>query len=426
VKPIETPSTGHNLVSSEEWLKARKAFLAKEKEFTRQRDELSRLRRELPWERVDKNYVFETADGKQSLADLFKGRSQLIVYHFMLGPGWEAGCPSCSFLGDHFDGQIVHLNARDVTFLVVSRAPLAEIEAFKRRMGWHFNWVSSFGSDFNYDYQASFDPDDLAKGEVYYNYNKQGFGATEGPGASVFHKDKTGSVFHTYSTYGRGLDIFLGVYNFLDLTPKGRDEEGLQFSMSWVRHHDRYNDNYKVDPAASYKAPEVLPALPVRIEHVAARRVASVRHIGPYAECGEAWGKLIPALASEGVLGADSIKIGIGHDNPAVIPLSDLRYDACVSVDVDYKAPDGIFEQIIPGGEYAIATLTGPYDRLAGAYRFLLEDWLPRSGRKKADHPPYEVYVSDATKTAPESLVTEIYVPLRSAEPEAGCCGEHK
>ena len=223
------------------WLTARKDLLAKEKEFTRLRDELSRRRREMPWEKVEKNYIFDGPKGKETLADLFDGRSQLIVYHFMFGPGWKEGCPSCSFLADNFDGARIHLAQRDATLAVVSRASLPEIEAFKKRMGWRFPWVSSFGSDFNFDYRVSFAKDELADRKRPYNYGTAGFASEEGPGASVFYKHENGQIFHTYSTYGRGLDILLTAYNFLDLTPKGRDEEGMvPHSMAWVRHHDRY------------------------------------------------------------------------------------------------------------------------------------------------------------------------------------------
>jgi predicted dithiol-disulfide oxidoreductase (DUF899 family) len=245
------------VVSEAEWISERKKLLAKEKEFSRQRDELSRLRREMPWEKVEKKYEFEGPNGKESLADLFGGRHQLIVYHFMFGPGWSEGCPSCSFLGDHFDGSTIHLANRDTTLVVVSRAPLAQIAAFKKRMGWKFKWVSSFGSDFNYDYHVSFTKDQLAKGKVDYNYDMTQFPAEEAPGASVFYKEENGNVFHTYSTYARGLDIFLGAYNFLDITPKGRDEAGLAHSMAWVRHHDRYSEGYVVDPTQSYIPPKI-------------------------------------------------------------------------------------------------------------------------------------------------------------------------
>jgi len=247
------------IVSNAEWVEARKEFLAKEKEFTRQRDELSRQRRELPWEVVNKPYAFDGPKGRETLGDLFGGRSQLIVYHFMMGPGWKEGCASCSYLADHFDGAAIHLANRDVTLAVVSRAPFAEIQAFQKRMGWKFKWVSSFGSDFNYDYQVSSTPEELAKGEVYYNYGMTTFPAEERPGASVFYKHADG-IFHTYSSYARGLDILLGTYNFLDLAPKGRDEDGLAFTMSWVRHHDKYNEGYAVDTSALYKPPAVLSA----------------------------------------------------------------------------------------------------------------------------------------------------------------------
>jgi len=256
MKTVETTGSKHNVVGKEEWLKARTAYLEKEKEFTNLRDELSRQRRELPWERVEQNYQFDSEKGKETLSDLFEGRSQLIIYHFMLGPDWEEGCPSCSFLCDHIDGALAHLNARDVTLVAVSRAPFPQIEAFKKRMGWRFKWVSSYASEFNYDYHVSFTKDEIARGKVYYNYQMQEFGAEEAPGISVFYKDDAGAIFHTYSAYGRGGDILLGTYNYLDLTPKGRAEEGLTFSMAWVRHHDRYDNNYTVNPAAQYSPPK--------------------------------------------------------------------------------------------------------------------------------------------------------------------------
>jgi predicted dithiol-disulfide oxidoreductase (DUF899 family) len=248
----------HSVVSPEEWVVARKEFLAKEKEFTRLRDELSRQRRELPWEKVDKQYVFEGPNGKETLADLFGGRSQLIVYHFMSAPGWSEGCKSCSYLSDHFDGMTIHLANRDTTLLVISRAPLAEIEAFRKRMGWKFKWVSSYGSDFNPDFHVSFPKDGEAKGQATYNYQPIENPIEELPGASVFFRSETGEVFHTYSTYGRGLDILVGTYNFLDLTPKGRDEDGLKHTMAWVRHHDRYASGYFIDATAGYEPPSMV------------------------------------------------------------------------------------------------------------------------------------------------------------------------
>jgi predicted dithiol-disulfide oxidoreductase (DUF899 family) len=248
------------VVSQIEWFAARKDLLAKEKDFTRQRDVLSAERRKLPWVRVDKEYVFDTPGGKETLANLFGGRSQLIVYHFMFGPGWVEGCPSCSFVADHFDGSVVHLAHRDVTLLAASRAPLSQIETFKKRMGWRFQWVSSFANDFNRDYNVSFTKDEMAQGKVYYNYGMRAFGSEEAPGLSVFHKDLGGDVFHTYSSYGRGLDMLMGAYNFLDLAPKGRDEDGLKFSMAWVRHHDKYIDGEAVDPKQTYTPPKIADA----------------------------------------------------------------------------------------------------------------------------------------------------------------------
>ena len=228
----------HKIVSQDEWLSARKALLAKEKDFSKARDALSKQRRDLPWVKVNKPYAFEGPDGKETLADLFGGRSQLLVYHFMLGPGWKAGCPSCSYLADHFDGANIHLVQRDVALVVVSRAPLAEIEAYQQRMGWKFKWVSSYNSDFNHDFGVSFSKEEMA-GEVDYNYTRGKFPSEEAPGLSAFIKDD-GTVFHTYSAYARGLDILLGTYNFLDMAPKGRDEDALPWSMAWVRRHDEY------------------------------------------------------------------------------------------------------------------------------------------------------------------------------------------
>lgn len=224
----------------EEWLAARLELLEEEKALVRNGDEVALQRQQLPWVRVDEDYAFDTADGKRSLAELFEGRSQLVVQHFMLGPGWEQGCKSCSFMADHADGMLIHLANRDVSFVAVSRAPLDEIERFRMRMGWHFNWVSSFGSVFNYDFHVSFTPEERARNEVHYNYRAQPFESDELPGISVFYQDASGEVFHTYSTYRRGVEAMMGTYQLLDLVPKGRDERELRYTMEWVRHHDRY------------------------------------------------------------------------------------------------------------------------------------------------------------------------------------------
>lgn len=248
------------VVSHSEWIEARRQFLSKEKEFTLLRDDLSRQRRELPWEKVEKVYVFEGPRGRETLADLFDGRSQLLIYHFMLGPGWAAGCPSCSYISDGFDGMTIHLAHRDVTLAAVSHAPYAEIEAFKKRMGWKFYWASSFGSDFNFDYHVSATAAEKGTGMADYNYAITEFPSDERPGASVFAKDAGGQIYHTYSTYARGLDILVGAYNFLDLVPKGRDEDGLAFPMAWVRHHDKYDDRYFVDPNQKYEQPKTVKA----------------------------------------------------------------------------------------------------------------------------------------------------------------------
>jgi predicted dithiol-disulfide oxidoreductase (DUF899 family) len=233
----------HPIASRDEWLAARKQLLVKEKELTRLRDQLAAERRALPWVKVEKRYVFDGPHGKETLADLFGGHSQLIVKHFMLGPGWSEGCVGCSFELDHIDGILVHLEQRDVGYVAVSRAPPPEIEAFKERMGWHIKWVSSSGSDFNFDFHVSFRPDEIAKGEGYYNYEIRKIGVDELSGRSVFYKDVNGDVFHTYSSYGRGGEDMLGTYRLLDLVPKGRDETGPNRNLSdWARHHDRYGD----------------------------------------------------------------------------------------------------------------------------------------------------------------------------------------
>lgn len=228
----------HPVVSHEEWLSARTTFLAKEKEFTRLRDELNRQRRELPWEIVEKEYVFEGADGKQTLPELFDGKSQLMVYHFMFDPSWEAGCPHCSFWADNFNPIVVHMNQRDVTMIAVSRAPYAKLAAYRKRMGWDFKWVSSSATDFNFDYRVSFTAEELEKKEAAYNFKTLRPGMAEREGASVFYKDPAGRVFHTYSTYARGIDMLNTAYHYIDLAPKGRDEgDRNQF---WVRRHDEY------------------------------------------------------------------------------------------------------------------------------------------------------------------------------------------
>ena len=232
----------HRVVSRNQWIEERKALLAREKEFTQLRDQLSHARRDLPWVRVDKekDYVFDGAGGKQTLAELFAGRQQLIVYHLMFDPSWEEACSRCSFWADNFNGVLIHLNQRDVSLVAISRAPFAKLAAFQKRMGWSFNWVSSFANDFNHDYHVSFAPEQLAQGEVIYNYRLVKNSMSERPGISVFYKDAGGTIFHTYSCYARGLDMLNVAYHYLDLTPKGRDEEELPFPMAWVRYHDAY------------------------------------------------------------------------------------------------------------------------------------------------------------------------------------------
>lgn len=232
-----TGNATHPVVSQAEWLEARKALLVKEKEHTRLKDQLTQLRMSLPWVKVEKEYVFERPDGKKSLADLFDGRSQLMVYHFMLASGWENGCSGCSFVADHFGGPCLHLPHHDVSMTMVSIAPIDEIERFRTRMGWEIDWVSSAETDFNYDYSASFHQEDLDRGPVLYNFTEQKLSGDEQPGLSFFYRDEDGTTYHTYSTYERGLDVLLTTYDLLDMSPKGRNETG---AMSWVKRHDEY------------------------------------------------------------------------------------------------------------------------------------------------------------------------------------------
>jgi predicted dithiol-disulfide oxidoreductase (DUF899 family) len=234
--------TQHQIVSRDEWIAARKELLRKEKDFTRLRDQLSAERRALPWVNVEKEYLFDTPSGRQSLGDLFDGRSQLVTKHFMFGPDWTDGCVGCSFEMDHIEGALVHLEHHDVSYVVVSRAPLAKIEAFRQRMGWRFRWVSSYGSDFNYDFHVSFTPEQVASGKAYYNYELRDVGIDELSGRSVFCRDEAGDIFHTYSSFARGGELFLSSYAVLDITPKGRDETINGNMTDWVRHHDRYQD----------------------------------------------------------------------------------------------------------------------------------------------------------------------------------------
>ncbi|WP_037084105.1 DUF899 domain-containing protein [Neorhizobium vignae] len=234
-----TMSPKNPVVGREEWLEARRKLLALEKEETRLRDKVRAERQAMPWVKVDKDYVFDTAKGRKSLAELFDGRSQLLIYHFMLGPDWDAGCPGCSFLSDHIDGTLPHLNNHDVTFIAVARAPLDKIETYKKRMGWKFPWVSSFGSDFNFDYHVSFSKEDLAKEKVYYNFREvpPSEAHDELPGLSAFYRNEAGEVFHTYSSYARGGEELIGTLMILDRAPLGRNEDS---TMNFVKRHDEY------------------------------------------------------------------------------------------------------------------------------------------------------------------------------------------
>ena len=230
------------IVSRDEWINARIEHLEKEKQFTRARDELSAARRELPWVKVDQSYEFDGPDGKESLAELFSGCSQLVVYHFMYGPEWEEGCPSCSFWADNYNGTVAHLNHRDINLVAISNAPLDKLEAYKKRMDWNFKWVSSLSTEFNRDYGVTFTPEEIDAGDTFYNFRKRKINLQEAPGISVFYRDGNNNVFHTYSCYSRGLDMLNGAYHMMDLTPKGRGEDELPFTMAWIRRHDAYDN----------------------------------------------------------------------------------------------------------------------------------------------------------------------------------------
>jgi predicted dithiol-disulfide oxidoreductase (DUF899 family) len=247
MKTIEPTLTGHRVVSREEWLKERIALLAEEKEFTRQRDDLTARVRELPWVRVDKNYVFDGLKGRQTLADLFGPHSQLIVYHFMYDPTWSQGCKSCSFVADHYNNLVIHLAHRDISFMTVSKAPFEKLEAFRKRMGWTFPWVSAAHTDFSHDFGVSFTDQELASDKTVYNFTDKPYPIRELPGLSVFYKDVNEDIYHTYSTFARGLEEFLTAYRYVDVTPKGRDEAQTG-GMGWLRHHDRYDGTPFVDP----------------------------------------------------------------------------------------------------------------------------------------------------------------------------------
>lgn len=243
LKVIEQPFTKRKIVSRDEWVAARRALLLQEKELTRRRDELSSKRAELPWVKIEKEYVFDSPAGRETLPDLFAGRGQLAVYHFMFGPGWEQGCPGCSFVCDHLDGANLHLAHHDVTVVAASRGGWREFEPYKKRMGWKFKWVSSGGSDFNYDFHVSATPEELAAGKMNYNFNPEAKAMEEVHGLSTFYKDEQGIVYHRYSTFGRGCEPLIGAYNYLDLMPKGRNEHGAHKNMAdWMRRHDEYVD----------------------------------------------------------------------------------------------------------------------------------------------------------------------------------------
>jgi predicted dithiol-disulfide oxidoreductase (DUF899 family) len=256
MKPTETTLRGHKVVSPEDWIGERKELLRKEKELTRLRDQLAAERRALPWVKIEKKYVFDAPEGKVTLADLFDGRSQLFIKHFMMGPGQVGQCVGCSLEVDHLEGVLVHLQNHDVTYAVVARAPIEEIEAVRKQMGWRFRWVSSYHSDFNYDFNVSFTREEVAAGRAFYNYEHANPGLEDRSGDSVFFKDAAGQIFHSYSTFGRGGEEFLGIYRYLDVTPKGRDENGpYQTLADWVRPRNMYGRSGMVEANGRYHQP---------------------------------------------------------------------------------------------------------------------------------------------------------------------------
>jgi len=250
----------HRVVSREAWLKERIALLAEEKEFTHRRDALAEKVRDLPWVKVEKSYTFDSPTGKKSLADLFGPRSQLVIYHFMFDPTWSQGCMSCSFIADHYNGIVVHLAHRDISLVTVSKAPIEQIDQFRERMGWSFPWVSGANTDFGRDFGVSFTDQELAAETSVYNFNRKPFGIRELPGLSVFIKNSRGDIYHTYSSFARGLEDFLTSYRFIDVTPKGRDEDPSSGMLTWLRHHDRYDDTNFVVPWA--ERPGITAPLP--------------------------------------------------------------------------------------------------------------------------------------------------------------------
>jgi len=401
------------IVSPEQWLAERKQLLVKEKEETRLRDQLSAERRKLPWERVEKQYVFDGPEGKETLADLFGQNSQLIVYHFMFGPDWEEGCPSCSFLADHIGGTLAHLNARDISLVVVSRAPLAKIEAFKKRMGWQFKWVSSYENDFNFDYHVSFTKDEQATGDVYYNYALRQFPSDEAPGNSVFYKNGSGEVFHTYSAYARGCDILLGAYNFLDFAPKGRDEDGLDFTMSWVRHHDKYEDNAVAKPIGIERKP-VVNLEPPRFENAGPMFITGPSKTYTLANIGgisEQWQSFAPYIGKvTGQIG----QAAYGVPSHMCTPGGSFQVLTGVEVADLSGIPDEFSGVRLPAQQYAVFNHREHVSTIINTIGAIFDTWLPGSGYEAVSSPPFlERYGENFNPTTLTGGI-EIWLPIKA------------
>jgi|GEM_PF-684441 len=396
---LKPPTQGHPVVSREEWIAARQALLAEEKALTRSSDRVSQLRRELPWVRLEKEYAFEGPNGRETLADLFGGRSQLIVYHFMFAPGWEEGCTGCSFLADHIDGANQHLAHHDVSVVVVSRAPVAELMPFKRRMGWQFKWVSSGGSDFNYDFHASYTREQLDAGDVFHNFAHQRLQGEDQPGTSVFYRAEDGTIYHTYSSYERGGDALIGAHNWLDLTPKGRNESE---TMDWVRLHDQYG--CPEETSQVQMTPRFVDAPPLLIAGL--DRHYRVEQMG---EIPGQWMEFAPSIGSlPGQIGYVTYGVSTGlfaHDES-------FRYMAGVEVSDLTGLPDVFSAVRLPAQRYAVFTHGGHVSKFCEMIDAIFRHWLPSSGYQPTVAPAFFERYDETFDPVSGLGGMEVWVPI--------------
>ena len=405
----------HPVVSEAEWITARKELMAKEKALMRQKDELDAERRKLPWVKVEKEYVFDGPHGQVTLSDLFQGRSQLYLYHFMFAPEWEEGCSGCSFLADHLDAANLHLPAADVAVAVVARAPYEKLAVYKERMGWKFNWVSSAPSDFNYDYHVSFTPEQ-AKGEVFYNYQAEPGDPEflDMPGTSVFYKNEAGEIFHTYSSFSRAGEVLIGTYNFLDLMPKGRNEaEGI---MNWMKRHDTYESSERDQAAASCcgcSASEGVRLEEPRIEEVEELHLAGMRerfNIAGDPQIPALWGKFAPLIGKiDGQKGFGTYGVVSHFDEKGGFDyMPAVRVLTLTGLTGDHQLT-GI---TLPAGLYAKFKHEGPLREMYKTCGAIFHQWAPESDRTVDKAAPFlEVYPEDfCPDTNPRGV--EIWVPL--------------